>query len=138
MSIVDFVNAIGSLSLKLSVTDSHIVFDHLDKNRDGYLNFTEFCSLSDEKRKSSEYFKSNILKSSKKDINNVTMIDNLEELEKMSHASQMYKGFKSNKMRVFKLPKHIADSNYTFGASSLPSDNMNTIISHGFAAEYVQ
>ncbi len=55
-----------------------------------------------------------------------------DDLERMSHASQMYKGFKSNKLknRLAKQPSH------TFGVSSLPSDNMDKILTHGFEKEF--
>lgn len=137
MSIVDFINALGVLKLKLSITESHLVFDYLDRNKDGYLNYTEFCSLSDEKRKSMDNMRIVSMKSSNKDLNNLTMVDDYEQFERLSNASHMYKGLKSNKLKSIKLPKHIADSNYTFGVTSLPSDNINTIISHGFASDYV-
>jgi hypothetical protein len=44
----------------------------------------------------------------------------------------MYKGFKSNKLknRLAKQPSH------TFGVSSLPSDNMDKILTHGFEKEF--
>ena len=44
----------------------------------------------------------------------------------------MYKGFKSNKMknRLAKQPSHI------FGVQSLPSDNMEKILTHGFEKEF--
>lgn len=56
----------------------------------------------------------------------------MEELERMSHASQFYKGFKSNKLKN-KLPKA---GQHTFGVSSLPSDNMEKILTHQFEKEF--
>jgi len=32
------------------------VFDHLDKNKDGYLDYAEFCQLSEEKRRGIDPF----------------------------------------------------------------------------------
>ena len=55
----------------------------------------------------------------------------------MSVASQMYKGFKSNKMKGnYKLPKSL-NQNRSFGIGTLPSDNMNKIMTHEFEKEYV-
>ena len=49
----------------------------------------------------------------------------------------MYKGFKSNKMKGnYKLPKSL-NQNRSFGIGTLPSDNMNKIMTHEFEKEYV-
>jgi hypothetical protein len=65
----------------------------------------------------------------------------MEQLEKMSMASQFYKGFKSNKLKSkFSLnqrqpgsnaPQHTNSAQLkTFGVTSLPSDNMGKILTH--------
>lgn len=77
------------------------------------------------------------LKSNNIDTVNIT-IDDLDYLEKMSNASQMYKGFKSNKLKAIRLPKHAALKNHAFGVTSLPSDNIQTIMTHGFEKDYIQ
>jgi hypothetical protein len=49
----------------------------------------------------------------------------------------MYKGFKSNKLKnSVKLPKAV-NLDRSFGIGTLPSDNMNKIMTHEFEKEYV-
>ena len=102
------------------------MFEHLDKNRDGYIHYQEFCNLCDEKRRNIDPFEAPAAKDPE-----------LEQLERMSMASQMYQGFKSRKMKnKLQLSKQIGHQ--TFGVSSLPSDNMNKIITHQFEKEFNQ
>ena len=71
----------------------------------------------------------------------------MEKIEKMSMASQFYKGFKSNKLKSkFSLnqrhlgsnaPHHTNSANlHTFGVTSLPSDNMGKILTHQFEKDF--
>lgn len=136
------MNAIEGLKIKMTATDSNLVFEHLDKNKDGYINYQEFCFFSEGKRKHTDTTEDKTLsvKRSDKELksNNNLTLDNLDYLEKLSNASQMYKGFKSNKLKTIKLPKHVNAPHYAFGVTSLPSDNIHTIITQGFASDYIQ
>lgn len=74
----------------------------------------------------------------KKEIANKTFdgID-LEHLERMSVASKMYKGFKSNKLKSGSLKTKLIAQNHSFGVGTLPSDNMGKILTHEFEKEFV-
>lgn len=61
----------------------------------------------------------------------------VDNLERMSVASKMYKGFKSNKLKIAKIPEKYKNQNHSFGVGTLPSDNMGKIITHEFEKEYV-
>ena len=55
----------------------------------------------------------------------------------MSMASQMYKGFKSNKIKNKNLlPKHL-NQNHSFGIGTLASDSMSKIMTHEFEKEFI-
>lgn len=60
-----------------------------------------------------------------------------EKLELMSNASQMYKGFKSGKVKAKGLmPKHV-HQNHSYGVGTLPSDSMNKIMQYQFEKDYL-
>ncbi len=66
----------------------------MDKNHDGYVSYSEFCWLSEEKRRGLD-FPTNDESSFK--ASTIAYID--DDVERMSNASHMYKGFKSNKLK---------------------------------------
>lgn len=58
-----------------------------------------------------------------------------QDLETLSKAARtFYKGFKTTKKRI-SLPKHIT-GNFSFGITSLPSDNIDKIMAHQFEKDY--
>jgi Ca2+-binding EF-hand superfamily protein len=50
MSKSDFMFGLDQLKVKLQSSDVSLVFEHLDKNKDGFINYQEFCGISEEKR----------------------------------------------------------------------------------------
>lgn len=91
------------MKIKIASSDINQVFEYLDTNKDGYINYLEFCELCEEKRKNIDPFNSeeaNDMMTKKKELANKTFdAMDLEHLERMSVASKMYKGFKSNKLK---------------------------------------
>lgn len=55
---LEFQAAIERMRIKLSKEDIDLVFDHLDKNQDGQINYAEFTELSDEKLRKIDPFES--------------------------------------------------------------------------------
>ena len=45
-----FVIALETLKVKLSSKDLSMVFNHLDQERKGFIDYSDFCNLSDERR----------------------------------------------------------------------------------------
>lgn len=48
--------SLDQLKIKLSSAELANVFNFLDKNQDGFVNYYEFCNLTDEKRKNTDIF----------------------------------------------------------------------------------
>ncbi|CDW86344.1 ef hand family protein [Stylonychia lemnae] len=142
----DLQNAVEHMKIKIAASDLQQVFDYLDQNQDGYINYHEFCNLCEEKRRNIDPFDrqealqqmSKNYQSQKNNILNMTIDQQeQEQLERLSNASQYYQGFKSQKLKnALKLPKHVSQ-NQSFGIGTLPSDNMNKIMTHEFEKEYV-
>ena len=139
----DFIFALESLKVKLTSADIGLVFEYLDKNKDGYISYSEFCYLCEEKRRNIDPFEinqkqknDNASKLSQSFLGTTGDFEEQEQLERMSMASQMYKGFKSNKLKSKLQLSKQNPSNHTFGVTSLPSDNMNKILTHQFEKDY--
>jgi Ca2+-binding EF-hand superfamily protein len=83
--------------------DLELVFNYLDKNKDSFISYQEFCGLCEEKRRDIDPF--DTLNPKPLDLSQLKAFElaksyeNLDELEKLSNASHMYKGFKSNKLK---------------------------------------
>ncbi len=62
----------------------------------------------------------------------------MDRLERISMASHFYQGFKSKKLKSkSSLNKsQITSAVPVFGVTSLPSDNMAKIMTHGFEKEF--
>lgn len=71
------------------------MFDYLDRNKDGFVCYKEFCYLCEEKRRGIDPFDANNKVSKEKDYE-------MEKLERMSMASNFYKGYKSSKLKSSK------------------------------------
>ena len=129
------------MKIKIASSDINQVFEYLDTNKDGYINYLEFCELCEEKRKNIDPFNSeeaNDMMTKKKELANKTFdAMDLEHLERMSVASKMYKGFKSNKLKSGSLATKLIAQNHSFGVGTLPSDNMGKILTHEFEKEFV-
>lgn len=54
----EFVKGVGGLGVKLTKDDIDKVFNYLDKDRDGSLDYHEFSGLSEEKRRNIDPFES--------------------------------------------------------------------------------
>ena len=52
----EFAKGVEGLRVKLTKDDLDQVFDYLDKDRDQSLNYSEFCGLSEEKRRNIDPF----------------------------------------------------------------------------------
>jgi len=52
----EFYKGIEGLKIKLQKVDMDLVFDHLDEDGDGKLNYREFCGLAEEKRRKIDPF----------------------------------------------------------------------------------
>jgi Ca2+-binding EF-hand superfamily protein len=44
------------MKIKIPSTEITQVFDHLDTNKDGFIDYTEFCGLCEEKRRDIDPF----------------------------------------------------------------------------------
>jgi Ca2+-binding EF-hand superfamily protein len=56
ISFNDFVIGVENMRMKLSTKDISEMFNYLDTNKDGYINYLEFCNLSEEKRRGIDPF----------------------------------------------------------------------------------
>lgn len=54
----EFTKGIEKLRIKLSKKDLDLVFEHMDNDSDGALNYKEFCGFSEEKRRNIDPFDS--------------------------------------------------------------------------------
>ncbi len=52
----DLIYGLEQLKVKLSSADVTSVFDFLDKNKDGFISYSEFCYLCEEKRRNIDPF----------------------------------------------------------------------------------
>lgn len=112
------------------------MFDYLDKNRDGFVSYSEFCFLCEEKRRNIDPFDSTssaINKSVTQGVMSLGQEDELDKLERMSMASNFYQGFKSKKLKS-KHPQNAAS--HAFGVTSLPSDSISKIMTHQFEKDF--
>ena len=136
----DFTFAIEHLKIKMASSDAQQVFEYLDANKDGFVNYQEFCGLCEERRKNTDPFnKEEALELMRQKYEKQLKLKQMQQartieeqdqdlLERMSMASQMYKGFKSNKVKGTKFQN--INPNRSFGIGTLPSDNMGKIITH--------
>ena len=80
-----------------------MVFKYLDKNNDGFISYSEFCFLCEEKRRNIDPF--DHIKPSKKTkcLNESSIINDVDidqdKLERLSMASNFYQGFKSRRLK---------------------------------------
>ena len=44
------------MKIKIAGSDLTSVFDHLDSNKDGFIDYNEFCGLCEEKRRNIDPF----------------------------------------------------------------------------------
>ena len=58
ISRTEFAKGIEKLRVKLNKDDIDRVFEHMDKDRSGTLNYHEFCGFSEEKRRNIDPFDS--------------------------------------------------------------------------------
>lgn len=58
ISKTEFAKGIEGLRVKLPKQDVDKVFDFMDKNKDGNMNYHEFCGFSEEKRRNIDPFDS--------------------------------------------------------------------------------
>jgi len=58
ISRTEFAKGIEKLRVKLNKEDIDRVFEHMDKDRSGTLNYHEFCGFSEEKRRNIDPFDS--------------------------------------------------------------------------------
>ncbi|TNV73715.1 hypothetical protein FGO68_gene1155 [Halteria grandinella] len=130
----DFIFGLEQLKVKLSSNDLQLVFDYLDKNRDGFVSYSEFCYLCEEKRRNIDPFDSSNSAAVNKSVTHGALSlgqeDEMDKLERMSMASNFYQGFKSKKMKAAKQNTH------TFGVTSLPSDSISKIMTHQFEKDF--
>ncbi len=56
ISFNDFVIGIENLRMKLSTQEISEMFNYLDQNCDGYINYEEFCNIAEEKRRGIDPF----------------------------------------------------------------------------------
>ena len=56
ISFSDFAIALEKLKVKLTTKELSEIFNYLDKNRDGFIDYREFCMLSEEKYKKIDPF----------------------------------------------------------------------------------
>jgi EF-hand domain pair len=129
------VFGLEQLKVKLSSSDVALVFEHLDKNCDGYISYSEFCFLCEEKRRNIDPFDNKEPKRAHQ-----TIVD--DEVELLSRASHMYQGFKSRRLKsnnhfskALQVKPRLS-THLTFGVTSLPSDNINQILTHQFEKDY--
>ncbi len=92
----DFLYAIENLKIKMSGSDLTSVFEYLDRDQDNLISYGEFCHLCEERRRDIDPFEAGELK---QDGDRERIIEEMDAMERMSNASQMYKGFKSGKIR---------------------------------------
>jgi Ca2+-binding EF-hand superfamily protein len=50
VSFNEFSRALENLKVKMSTKDQMIVFKHLDADNKGYIDYSDFCNLSEERR----------------------------------------------------------------------------------------
>ena len=82
MSKSDFIFGLDSLKIKLTSADSAAVFTFLDKNHDGYVSYSEFCWMSEEKRRGLDFPP---LEEASVKASSLHYID--DDVERMSNAS---------------------------------------------------
>lgn len=87
------------MKVKLTTSDASNVFEYLDKNKDGFVNYAEFCHLCEEKRRNIDPFDHLKNKTTAQTSIMEEEYEDMEQIERMSNASQFYKGFKSNKLK---------------------------------------
>ena len=56
ISFNDFVIGIDSIGLKLATKEISDMFEYLDVNKDGYIDYQEFCNLVEERRRGIDPF----------------------------------------------------------------------------------
>jgi Ca2+-binding EF-hand superfamily protein len=56
ISKAEFAHSIDKMRIKLNEKDMNMVFDHLDKDGDGVIDYNEFCELAEEKRRNIDPF----------------------------------------------------------------------------------
>ncbi len=133
------------MKIKISAQDISQIFEYLDENKEGYLSYHKFCGLCEEKRRNIDPFdRQAALQQINKNFETQftqeqKTIEDLEQdkLERLSVASQLYKGFKSNKLKNGKSIPKVLNANHSFGIGTLPSDNMGKIMTHDFEREFV-
>jgi len=131
--------------LKIVMDDSETdkVFDFLDQNKDGFLDYNEFCFLLDEKFKNLDPYGEHINKA-KRDADltgtesgkSIKTFAKRESLDEYRHnPSTFYMPlYKTNKKMKF---MDLTDKNY-HGITSLPSDNIKSIVNHNFEKDYLE
>ena len=134
----------GLRKLKIVIDDSEIdkVFDFLDKNKDGLLDYNEFWFLLDEKFKNLDPFGEHI-NTSKKDADfigaesgkSLKTFTKRESLDDYKHNPSTYYMplYKTNKKMAF---MNVSDKSY-HGVNTLPSDNIKSIVNHSFEKDYL-
>ena len=70
--------------------DLSAVFNYLDANKDGFIDYNEFTALTEEKRRDIDPFEPSPTLPSQ------FSHEELDKLEVMSRASELYHGFKSH------------------------------------------
>lgn len=65
ISFNDFVIGLENLRLKLTTKEISDVFESLDKDRDGYISYLEFCNLAEERRRGIDPFDNQHMKQAK-------------------------------------------------------------------------
>jgi Ca2+-binding EF-hand superfamily protein len=58
ISLHEFYKGIDGLKVKVPKHDIDTVFNYMDKDCDGHLNYIEFCGISEEKRRNIDPFDS--------------------------------------------------------------------------------
>ena len=50
VSFNEFILGMENLKVKLSSRDALLIFNHLDQEKKGYINYNDFCNLAEERR----------------------------------------------------------------------------------------
>lgn len=131
MKKTDLIQGFEKLRIRLSAKDIDMVWTTLDAQKRGFVNFNDFCVLQEQKVLNDPYalksletrVQDNLAYERKLERDRIA----LELIEKMSQAGseQFQKELK-------------AKTQQPFGILSLPTDNMNSIMSHQFNKDYIR